>query len=200
VIESLGATSLVQTGSNYYLNPVGGGTGPVLKYQGAVVTAGQFGGWTPIGVETTANGYEVAWRDTVSGQYTFWYTDSNGAFTSNGSNGTPVAGNSTTVLSFESSFHQDLNGDGTIGQQPIGSSFISMDSAQFRFNADFGLQVLSENELNVGLNEHASGCSPTGQIQLLLDFFQAEHLSAVVSENIDAVSKVFAGHLDHLLH
>ena len=43
VIEALGSTSLVQAGSNYFLNPVAGGTGPELKYNGAPVVAGQIG-------------------------------------------------------------------------------------------------------------------------------------------------------------
>ena len=31
--------------------------------------AGQFGGWTPIGAEQTASGYEVAWKVTGADQY-----------------------------------------------------------------------------------------------------------------------------------
>ena len=37
-------------------------TGPSLKYSGADVAAGQFGGWKPIGAEQTASGYEVLGR------------------------------------------------------------------------------------------------------------------------------------------
>ena len=32
VIESVGVTSLVEVGNNYFLNPVAGGSGPELKY------------------------------------------------------------------------------------------------------------------------------------------------------------------------
>ena len=45
VIEAYGSTSLVQVGSNYALYPVGGSSGPQLRYGGAVVVAGQFGTW-----------------------------------------------------------------------------------------------------------------------------------------------------------
>ena len=31
--------------------------------------AGQFGGWTPIGAEQTASGYQVAWKLTGADQY-----------------------------------------------------------------------------------------------------------------------------------
>ncbi|MGZ4973373.1 MAG: NF038122 family metalloprotease, partial [Limisphaerales bacterium] len=61
-VEADGVTSLVRSGSIFFLNPVAGGTGPVLKYTGSVVTAGEFGTWTPIGAEQTATGYDVAWK------------------------------------------------------------------------------------------------------------------------------------------
>jgi hypothetical protein len=53
VIESFGSTSLVQLGSNYFLDPVSGGTGVELTYNGSPVLAGsgQFSGWRPIGAE-----------------------------------------------------------------------------------------------------------------------------------------------------
>ncbi len=62
VIESVGSTSLVEVGTNFYLDSISTGTGPSLKYGGADFVAGQFGGWTPIGTEQTATGYEVAWK------------------------------------------------------------------------------------------------------------------------------------------
>ena len=77
-IEALGSTRLDQFGGNYYLDPVSGGTGPLLRYQGAAVVAGQFGSWTPIGAERTASGYEVAWKVAGANQYSIWNTDSNG--------------------------------------------------------------------------------------------------------------------------
>jgi len=42
VIEASGSTSLTEVGNNYYLNS--SGSGPSLKYAGAAVTDGQFGG------------------------------------------------------------------------------------------------------------------------------------------------------------
>ena len=61
-IESLGSTRLVQIANAYLLNPIAGSFGPQLKYGGAVVTAGQFGGWTPVGAEQTGSGYQIAWK------------------------------------------------------------------------------------------------------------------------------------------
>ena len=64
VIQTDGSTSLVRSGTNYFLDPVGGGTGPELKYRRRrSVTAGEFGAWTPIGAVQTGSGYEVAWKD-----------------------------------------------------------------------------------------------------------------------------------------
>ena len=55
VIEANGNTSLTIVGNNYALNPVGGGTGPLLK-NGSVITVGQYGDWTFIGAEQISGG------------------------------------------------------------------------------------------------------------------------------------------------
>ncbi len=112
-IESAGATSLVEVSSNFFLNPIAGGAGPELKYGGAVVVAGQFGGWTPIGAEVTASGYEIAWKMSGVDEYTVWNTDGNGNYVGNAIGA--VSGSSAALESVEPSFHQDLNGDGVIG-------------------------------------------------------------------------------------
>ncbi|OKO67171.1 hypothetical protein AC629_42920, partial [Bradyrhizobium sp. NAS80.1] len=112
VIEAFGATKLDQIGSGFFMDPVAGnaGTGPELRFGGSVVIAGQFGSsWTLLGAEQTSSGYEVAWKNTATGSFTVWNTDSNG---------NEVSGSSETaasIVSFETSFHQDLNGDGVIG-------------------------------------------------------------------------------------
>ena len=38
---------------------------------------------TPIGAVQAGGGYDVAWKDTASGLYTAWSTDSNGNYLSN---------------------------------------------------------------------------------------------------------------------
>src|SRR5262245_16169984 len=111
VIESFGSTSLVEVGTNYFLYPVGGSSGPELRYAGAPVVAGQFGSWAPIRAEQTASGYEVAWKVTGADQYTIWNTDSGGNYLSYIG---PVSGADSALQSLEPSFHQDLNGDGVI--------------------------------------------------------------------------------------
>jgi serralysin len=113
VIEAFGSISLVQTGSSYFLDNISTGSGPQLKYAAASVVAGQFGGYAPIGVEATMTGYEVAWKVAGVDQYSVWATDSNGNYTSNLY--MPGPGTSVSLESLETSFHQDLNGDGSIG-------------------------------------------------------------------------------------
>jgi len=113
VIESAGATSLVQNGQNFDLNNISTNTGPALKYDGTTVVAGQFGGYTPIGVEQTSTGYEVAWKMAGADLYSVWSTDSNGNYTGNLYQ--PGPGSSASLEALEASFHQDLNGDGVIG-------------------------------------------------------------------------------------
>jgi hypothetical protein len=123
VIESFGSTALVEVSNGFFLNAITGSnnasaaSGPELKYGGAAVAAGEFGGWTPIGVEQTAAGYDVAWKITGTDIYSVWSTDNNGNFiTNNVSNvNGAVSGASTALEAIETTFHQDLNGDGVIG-------------------------------------------------------------------------------------
>jgi serralysin len=151
VIEAFGSTELVQVGNNYFLDSISTGSGPELKYNGASVLAGQFGGWTPIGAEQTATGYEVAWKVAGVDQYSIWSTDSNGNYISNLIGG--VSGTSTSFESFEPSFHQDLNGDGVIGVPAATSGIPSSPVTQaapvtvanndtFAFRSDLGAGVV----------------------------------------------------------
>ena len=116
-IESFGSTSLVQVGSNYFLYPVGGSSGPELEYGGSPMVAGQTGDWAPIGAEAVSGGYEVVWKTAGADLYTVWTTDSSGNYQSNSA---VVAGSDAGVESLETTFQQDLNGDGQIGQLGTG--------------------------------------------------------------------------------
>ena len=60
--NAYGTTSLTEIGNNYFLEG-SGGSAPELKYNGAAVTAGEFGGWVPIGAVQTAGGYDIAWQN-----------------------------------------------------------------------------------------------------------------------------------------
>jgi len=111
LVQTDGATSLLHIADTYFIYV--GGTGPQLKYGGVGVTDGEFGTIAPIGAIQTASGYDVAWKIPGTSQFTFWTTDANGNYTSNLSG--LVDGTSSTVESLEPIFHQDLNGDGTIG-------------------------------------------------------------------------------------
>ena len=112
-VETVGATDLVQVGTNYFLDAHGASSGPALSYNGAAVTPGEFGGWTPIGAEAMNGGYEVAWKLAGADSYTIWNTDSNGNYQT--SQIAAVAGTNPTLEAAEANFQQDLNGDGVIG-------------------------------------------------------------------------------------
>jgi hypothetical protein len=113
-IQIDGATTLVEV-SDEYLMEDGSGFGPWLDNDGSPVTAGEFGAWAPIGAaELASGGYEVAWKNTSTGQYTVWDTDANGNYVSSPTDGA-VLGDSYALEALEPSFQQDLNGDGTIG-------------------------------------------------------------------------------------
>src|SRR5262249_39353055 len=112
VIEAHGSTSLLQVGNNFFLQP-NGGTAVELSLHGAPVQAGEYGTWVPIAAGQTASGYEVAWKTTDTNLYQVWGTDSSG----NGQSvllGT-VSATDAGLQSIETSFQQDLTGDGSIG-------------------------------------------------------------------------------------
>jgi hypothetical protein len=67
--NSFGSTSLTEVANEYFELDGSSGSGPALKYAGGNVTAGEFGGWTPIGAAQTASGYDVAWKLAGADQY-----------------------------------------------------------------------------------------------------------------------------------
>jgi serralysin len=117
VLQTDGSTSLTEVGNNFYL--YNSGTGPELKYRGTAVTAGEFGTWTPIGAVQVTGGYDVAWKIPGADQYTVWNTDGSGNYVSNLVD--VVSGSNTALEALETTFHQDLNGDGIIGIPPAAS-------------------------------------------------------------------------------
>ncbi|MFC7700484.1 Ig-like domain-containing protein [Bradyrhizobium sp. GCM10028915] len=133
VIESAGATRLVESSDKYYLNS-STGTGPSLKYHGLDFVDGSDGTWAPIAAEKVATGYQVVWKEASTGQYTAWNTDNNGNYVSHVSSltgstsGGTVSGTNTGLKSLETSFHQDLNGDGQVGTSSVATSSTSTTS------------------------------------------------------------------------
>ena len=127
VIELAGATSLVESGNKYYLNS-SSGSGPSLKNHGADFVDGSDLTWAPIAAEKTATGYEVVWKEAGTGLYTAWNTDNNGNYVSHVSalsgstSGGSVSGTNSGLKSLETTFHQDLNGDGKIGASSAAAS------------------------------------------------------------------------------
>ena len=116
-------TALLQSGSDYFLNPISSGTtitGPELIFNGAPVTVGMWAGWAPVAAEHVGSGYDVAFYNASTGLFNIWSTDSNGNYIANLASG--ITGSSTTLENFETIFDQDLNGDGTIGPPAGGGS------------------------------------------------------------------------------
>jgi Tryptophan-rich Synechocystis species C-terminal domain len=103
------ATNLTQVGNNFYLD---GGSGPELKFGGAAFVAGEWGAWTPYAEVKTATGYDVAWTAGAN-HYTVWSADSNGNWIQDLIHDVP--GSNTALESIETTFNQNLNGDGVIG-------------------------------------------------------------------------------------
>jgi hypothetical protein len=122
---TVGPLGVTDVGNQIYLS-LGSAPSLALKYQGAPVVVGQFGGnWTPIATVKSASGYEIAWSNVGDNQYGVWNVDSNGNYASNILSSVP--GNALALEQLEPSFAQDLNGDGVIGV-PTGSPvFLGLD-------------------------------------------------------------------------
>src|SRR6266478_5132325 len=149
VIEALGSTSLVQVGNNYFLDSISSGTGPSLKYAGAAIVTGQFDPYAPISAEQTAGGYEVAFKNSGTNQFSIWNTDSSGNFMSF----SVFSGTSTALESLETSFHQDLNGDGVIGVPAAAAAAFVIEA--------FGSTSLAQVGNNYFLDSISSGTGPS---------------------------------------
>ena len=169
VIQTDGATSLTEVGNHYYDLDASNGSDPTLKYKGRSVTAGEFGKWTPIGAVKTASGYDVAWKNTGSSQYTVWSTDGNGNYTRSLTGA--VAGTSYALESLEPVFKQDLNHDGVIGLitkkviQTDGSTSLTEVANQFYLYGSSGSDpALKYNGANVTAGEFGAW-TPIGAIQ-----------------------------------
>ncbi|MGV7214012.1 M10 family metallopeptidase C-terminal domain-containing protein, partial [Bradyrhizobium sp. UFLA05-112] len=112
-IEAQGSTKLVQVGDNFYLDAISTGSGPALKISGSALVSTSYAPWAPVGAEQVGSGYDVVWKNSSTGLYTVWSTDSNGNYVSSLTG--DLSGTSASLESFETTFQQDLNGDGTIG-------------------------------------------------------------------------------------
>ena len=170
MIQNDGSTSLTEVGNHYYYLDGSNGSGPTLKYKGRSVTAGEFGAWTPIGAIQTASGYDVAWKNTGTGQYTVWSTDSNGNYKGNLTGGA-VSGTSSALESLEPVFHQDLNRDGVIGLttkkviQTDGSTSLTEVANQYYLDGSNGSgPALKYKGANVTAGEFGAW-TPIGAIQ-----------------------------------
>jgi serralysin len=153
--NSVASTSLVQFFGNYYLENAGSGAGPELKIGGTPVVVGQWSGWAPIGTVQTASGYDVAWKNASLGLYTYWTTDSSGNHLTDSAT---MSGNSPTLESLETTFNQDLNGDGVIGPPILTKTVIQTDTSTF------GSTSLAEGSDQFFYLDDSSGSGPTLQL------------------------------------
>ncbi|WP_445216641.1 M10 family metallopeptidase C-terminal domain-containing protein [Bradyrhizobium sp. Pa8] len=130
VIESYGSTSLAVVGSQYSLFANGASSGPIVTYGATqVIASGDAGVWRAIGAEQSGSGYLVAWKINGADQYAVWNADSQGSYVSNAV--MPMSGSEVALQSIETSFHQDLNGDGVIGVKASGQGIQPNSTSQF---------------------------------------------------------------------
>ncbi len=145
ILQVDGPTVLMQSTNQYYVS-VNGGAEIAVKLGNADVQANNFGGWVPIGAVQTATGFDIAWENTSGGSplYAVWNADSNANFVSNLLGGVPA--NNVTLETLETTFNQDLNGDGTIGVanhiiQVDGATTLSQSGNQYDVSVNGGADI-----------------------------------------------------------
>ncbi|WP_456686884.1 hypothetical protein, partial [Bradyrhizobium sp. P5_C11_2] len=63
----------------------------------------------------SGGGYDVAWKYGPDGHFSIWSTDSNGNFLTTLAAAPEVSATDASLKALETTFHQDLNGDGAVG-------------------------------------------------------------------------------------
>jgi hypothetical protein len=100
----------------------------------------------------------VAWKVPGADQYTVWSTDFSGNYISHIVD--VVSGSSTALESLETTFHQDLNGDGIVGI-PVAAATIgatAMPAAdRFVFGTTVASNVVSNGSDGIELDNFFSG-------------------------------------------
>jgi Ca2+-binding RTX toxin-like protein len=114
VIEMAGIYGLVLVADTYWMGSYGWAE---LRYggiPGTPVTVGRFGEWAPIALEPMAwnVSYKVVWKEGATDYYLVWTTDAGLNYLSQTD---VISGHTFAFQSLETTFSQDLNGDGTIG-------------------------------------------------------------------------------------
>ncbi|WP_161497292.1 calcium-binding protein [Bradyrhizobium nitroreducens] len=164
-IELNGSTSTVLYSGYYYLLSTSTGTGQVLKYQGSPVIAANYGAYSVIAAEqVSGGGYDVAWKNSSTGKFSIWSTDSNGNFVTTLAAAPEVTGTDPSLKALEATFHQDLNGDGVITGSPVvldldgnGVGLVSLSNSTASFDMD-----------GQGVREHTAWVS-SGDALLAID-------------------------------
>ncbi len=90
-------------------------------------------------------------KNAATGQYTIWITDSSGNVDYDPSGS--LSGSSAALETYETSFHQDLNGDGVIGQVVQAGGTLELtgaDTGSVKFNGSMGTLILDHSSLFSG--------------------------------------------------
>jgi hypothetical protein len=131
-------------------------------------------------------------------QYTFWNTDSSGNFVSN-TIGT-VSGSSATLASLENSFHQDLNGDGTIGVHQAPLSPASQSSAPLMSLRDDGAFVFNASFFNASFGGSESASAAQNQFLALNDEKSISQPGWPTGQSVPEIHDTMDPAIAHLLH
>jgi hypothetical protein len=149
-----------------------GATPPIqVSFSGQIASPSNPGaGWSAIAAAATATGYELFWKNSVTGQFARWILDASG----NLSSGALLS--TAELLAAESRLNTDLNGDSSTGLtfssagQPIGNvtfgsnqlGYAIRNGAATPIQVSFSGQVASSSNPGAGWSAIAAAATTTG--------------------------------------
>jgi hypothetical protein len=127
-------------------------------------------GWSAIAAAASGTGYELFWKNSVTGQYVRWVLDATGNYSSGALLSTPE------LLTAESRLNTDLNGDSSTGltfsaaAQPIGNLTFGSNQLGYAIRigaaspiqVTFSGQIASSSNPGAGWSAIAAAASGTG--------------------------------------
>ena len=167
--------------------------GVTLKFNGNQVGSTSFGGWSAVAAAATADGNQVAWRNSAGG-FGIWNTGLDGNYQ------TGMAVNNVQIGAYENLFAEDLNGNGILDSmrtiESFGTTSVIVDlNGGYALSSAKGVQLLQLNGQQVTEN-FGGAWNVVGAEDTITGYqvvFQNAATGASAYWNIDANGNYLAG-------
>ena len=135
--STINGLSLGNTSFGYALQSGANSAIPISLFGQLVSASNPGGGWSTIAAASSSTGYDLYWKNTLSGQFARWNLNSNGAYTSGG-----LLSN-LELVNAESAVGADLNGDTITGIGVLNTPLTSTINGLSLGNTSFGYALQS---------------------------------------------------------